>query len=361
MKEKRGFIGLVSLISVFCLVAVAGAADFSGTYVYKTPKATVTLTLSQDQQGKLSGLLSSTTGAKFQVIGHSKGNVARGECRVGNKGAAPFVAHLDENILLFTIINGKNKQNTVIKFSPVKKSQPRAEVSPRTPTPPPNENGHGTLQFGKPQKPMKPQRPKNTGSPLLGKWICRTTNGNFLLHFISENQLTFNGEAARYTATADRIMVQADGQILTYPYVFTKQGLIITFPNGVKALFVKLSKGDQAQTASARGKIFPELVGRWKDIRSSGNTIIVLTSDGHYNYYSDYTAGNSAQGQTNWGYGNSATDRGTWRAQGTPAAGTIYYTSQDGSSDTLSYQVHVENGQTYWREYYFDGKLYVKQ
>jgi hypothetical protein len=36
-------------------------------------------------------------------------------------------------------------------------------------------------------------------------------------------------------------------------------------------------------------------------------------------------------------------------------------TERNGSQVTVRYQVHVEKGQTYWREYYFDGDLYGKQ
>ena len=358
MKVTKGLIGLLFFILVFALTATAGATDFSGTYTYKATKSTLTLTLSQDRQGNLSGLLSSTTGAKFQVTGLAEGNVAKGECRVGSKGGAPFEAHFEGTSLLFTIINAKKKRNTVIRFTAVRKSRPQAETVPKTAVPP-GGNGHGSFHFGNDQKPQsshKTQRPQN---PLLGNWICITPNGTLTLRFLSENRLAFNGSPANYTATRDRITVQADGQTFVYPYTFSNGRLIITFPNGVRTRFVRDT--EQRQAAPASGKIYPELVGRWKDIRSSGNTVIVLMGNGQYTYYSDYTAGNSTQDQTNWGYGHSASDRGTWQAFGTPAAGTIRYTSQDGGSGTLSYQAHVENGQTYWREYYFDGKLYVKQ
>ena len=192
---------------------------------------------------------------------------------------------------------------------------------------------------------------------LLGRWVCRTKNGDVTLHFISENQLSFNGDTAYYSSTNDKITVQADGQTITYPYCFSEKGLVITFPEGTKALFVRAA----GSATSAAGNIFPQLIGEWKDIRSSGNTVITLAGNGQYSYYSDFAAGNSSAGETNWGTAGSNSDRGTWRAQGTPRAGTIFYRSQDGSSDTLSYQVHVENGQTFWGEYYFDGTIYVKQ
>ncbi len=198
---------------------------------------------------------------------------------------------------------------------------------------------------------------KQSQETLLGRWICRTKSGDVTLNFISENQLNFNGDTAYYSSTGDKITVQADGQTITYPYFFSDKGLVLTFPEGVKALFVR----DTGSVTSAAGNIFPQLVGEWKDIRSSGNTIITLAGNGQYSYYSDYAAGNSTAGETNWGTAGSNSNRGTWRAKGTPQSGTIFYRSQDGSSDTLTYQVHIENGRTYWGEYYFDGTIYVKQ
>jgi len=192
---------------------------------------------------------------------------------------------------------------------------------------------------------------------LLGRWVCRTNNGDINLNFISENQLNFNGDMAYYTSTADKVTVQADGQVIIYPYYFSKKGLVITFPEGTKALFVQNTN----PATAAAGKVFPQLVGEWKDIRSSGNTIIKLMGDGQYAYYSDFAASNSTAGEANWGTANANHNRGTWRAKGTPRAGTIFYKSQDGTSDTLSYQVHVENGRIYWGEYYFDRIIYVKQ
>ena len=32
----------------------------------------------------------------------------------------------------------------------------------------------------------------------------------------------------------------------------------------------------------------------------------------------------------------------------------------NGNEETLEYRVHVEKGETYWREYWFNGKLYNK-
>ncbi len=339
---KKRFAGLVVgvvLCVVFLLVSGVDAKDFSGIYVLKSPKVTVELSLLQDQLGKISGSLSSTTGAKFQVVGKVHEDRAVGMCQIGNKGA-PFEAYFKDQSLIFTVLN-KGGKKTILRF-PVPQREQQA-IRPKAGN---RKKKGGGSQSG-----------KRASNSLTGRWVCRTPNGSLHLNFLSPNRLTFNEAPAAYTATRDRITVQADGQTYVYPYYFEKRGLVITFPNGVKALFVR----DSGAVASPEGKVFPQLLGKWKDIRSSGHTIIVLMSDGTYSYYSDFAAGNSTQGDTNWGYGNATRDRGTWKAVGTPKRGTIYYQSQQGGSDTLSYQVHVENGRTYWGEYYFDGKLYVKQ
>ena len=38
----------------------------------------------------------------------------------------------------------------------------------------------------------------------------------------------------------------------------------------------------------------------------------------------------------------------------------IYLQSSDGSEYEIRYEVHVENGVTYWNEYYFNGSFYMK-
>ena len=122
---------------------------------------------------------------------------------------------------------------------------------------------------------------------------------------------------------------------------------------------MRLSKADASQVTSY-------LTGTWKDIRSSGHTIISLSANGTFSYYSDYAAsGNFSNSWTgeqtgNWGYSNNNETRGRWEAKGTPKAGTIYYQAQDGSQGTLDYRVLIENGKIYWNEYYFDRKLYSR-
>jgi len=337
---KRLFLAMIFFLSIG-IVSIAGAGDFSGNYTLKTAQNTITLSLSQNKNGVVSGLLFSTTGAKFKITGKVEDDVIIGECRTGNQ-AIPFEAHFETHALLFSLTS----QGKTIKFPLPKDKHLSADNRQKTPGANGSKKNNQRLT-GK----------TGSGKSLLGSWICQTANGTLSLNFLSPNRLTFNGDPAGYTASPDKLTVQADGQTMVYPYSFNKRGLMITFPNGVKAQFVR----GRGQAAATGGALFSQLVGRWKDIRSSGNTIIELAPNGQYSYYSDYAAGNSASGQTNWGYANSNKDRGTWTARGTPRAGTIFYRSQNGSADTLAYHVHVKNGKTYWGEYYFGGTIYVKQ
>lgn len=129
------------------------------------------------------------------------------------------------------------------------------------------------------------------------------------------------------------------------------------------------NQGNQAQTGtggSTSSEIVRVLAGTWKDIRSSGNTVITINSNGTFSYYSDYATWGSSSDQFgdttgSWGTGNQKGMQGRWTAQGTPQKGTILYQSQSGEQGTLSYQVNIENGQVYWNECYFDGALYSRQ
>lgn len=345
MKLRIFFSGLLITL---CITTNLSAMDFTGVYNIKTQKNHITLSIKQNADNKITGLLSSTTGENFDIKGNADEDVAIGEC---SKGATKvsFEAHFEDSFLYFTLIGASQNDSKVIKFSRGKKSKSSA-------------NGVFNMLSTNSKHASKISHKKTGKSSknLLGNWICRTQQGNLTLNFISTNQLTFNGSQASYERKNNSLVVVADGETLNYPYAFQNNGLIITFPNGAKAFFTRNKQASSKANTQASNH-FRQLIGKWKDIRSSGNTIIELFSNGQYSYYSDYSAGNSSSGQTNWGYGNSNTDRGTWKAQGTARQGTIYYQSQDGSRDTLSYHVHVEKGQTYWSEYIFDGKIYVKQ
>jgi len=207
-----------------------------------------------------------------------------------------------------------------------------------------------------------------TGDSLLGSWVYQSPQGYMNLQFNSASQLTLDGDPAYYQIQGNNLIVTAEGETMSYPYSLQNNQLLVTFPDGTQLMFVRADTSSSpvagtgtAAPVAAGGQVFQELVGRWKDIRSSGHTIIELFGNGQFSYYSDYAASNSNAGETNWGYGNSSGTKGTWQARGTAQQGVIYYQSEDGTQDTLDYRFNVEKGQVFWNECYFDGKLYQKQ
>ena len=92
-----------ALLFVCLSAGLAFAQNLSGTYTLSSQGTTLTLTLSQDGQGNITGTLSSTTGAQFQVAGIIQDNVGVGTC-VSAQGGSYFEAHPQGNQLLFALI-----------------------------------------------------------------------------------------------------------------------------------------------------------------------------------------------------------------------------------------------------------------
>ncbi|NOY08332.1 MAG: hypothetical protein GXP33_05785 [Spirochaetes bacterium] len=104
--------------------------------------------------------------------------------------------------------------------------------------------------------------------------------------------------------------------------------------------------------------------GTWKHWSKYGEIRVTLAPDGNYNYYDESSySGNFTEGgeQTGaWGLAGQNEEKGVWTVRGTRQRGTLVITYQDGSQDFIEYRVHEKNGEIYWNEYYFDGKLYTK-
>ncbi len=50
--------------------------------------------------------------------------------------------------------------------------------------------------------------------------------------------------------------------------------------------------------------------------------------------------------------------KGRWTVRGTKEKGIITLVSSEGLRSSHEYSVHVEKGETYWNEYWINGKLY---
>jgi hypothetical protein len=209
-------------------------------------------------------------------------------------------------------------------------------------------------------------------SKLLGKWVGRTDIGQAVLEFRSATQLLFEGEAASYRLLPGIIRVQDEEGTADYRYTFRGTVLVVSFPEGFQIEFTRVgpppagSGGESEKPAAAPpvapvSELMAQFAGTWATMTKNTETRVTLTAQGEF--YSGYESSYSGRfdGGGGWGQANASSERGRWAVRGDRRQGLITLTYQNGNQTQVSYRVHVENGETYWSEYWFNGDLYGKQ
>lgn len=131
-----------------------------------------------------------------------------------------------------------------------------------------------------------------------------------------------------------------------------------------------VEKASEASPSATTGSptapdaLIQHFAGSWQTTTRNSETSMVLRPDGSYSqaYSSSYSGNFSDSGGNdlgNWGTARDDRSKGRWQAQGTTQQGVLSFTDQTGTSQ-MPYRVHVEKGQTYWREYWVDGVLWRK-
>lgn len=196
---------------------------------------------------------------------------------------------------------------------------------------------------------------------LLGTWESKSVEGKVTLVFKSESRLVYNDEEIGFVLAPGVIRVE-DEELgyVEYPYALKNGVLAITYPEGYRLQFTRAAskaKGDAAPTGGS--DLVNHFAGTWKNYTKYTETMVVLYPDGTYGerYTSSY--GGSEPGDE-WGAAADVHKRGQWSIRGNKEQGIITFTKDDGATSEYEYRVHVENGETYWREYYFNGNLYGK-
>ncbi len=208
-------------------------------------------------------------------------------------------------------------------------------------------------------------RAGNNTASLFGTWQCRTDDGLVTLQFLSENRLNYNGEEIACQITDEVIRVEDEffGYV-DYPYLLKDGALSITYPEGYTLTFKKTAVKEK--TGSAAGPpatgasdLVQHFAGTWKNYTKYSETMVVLYPDGTWGkrYTSNYS---SAEPGEEWGVAGESHSEGRWTVRGNKERGVLLTTSNDGTTAEYEYQVHVENGEVYWSEYYFNGDLYGK-
>jgi hypothetical protein len=117
---------------------------------------------------------------------------------------------------------------------------------------------------------------------------------------------------------------------------------------------------------SDSGSLMAHFAGSWASFSSNTEDYITFFANGTYtneyvaSYSGEFTDAFSGEQTGNWGVAGGDQELGTWTIRGNRKSGMIILKSSDGSTYEINYQVHVENGVTYWSEYYFNGSFYMK-
>jgi hypothetical protein len=227
---------------------------------------------------------------------------------------------------------------------------------------------------------------KKTPGGLVGNWECATPYGISYLVVKSDKELIIDGERFAYTATGGVLKVRDDEGISDYPYSLENNALTIKFEEGYELTYLRTEKvpdyagGEEpadndessykesaAQSQPpASSDLMQHFAGTWWNATTNTETEVTLTADGRYieSSSSSYSGGSSDQygnSDMNWGAASDNAAQGSWTARGNRERGELIITFQDGSQKVFPYQVHVENGEVYWSEYYFNGVLYGKK
>jgi hypothetical protein len=195
---------------------------------------------------------------------------------------------------------------------------------------------------------------------LLGTWSCQTGSGSAQLGFVSESQLTFNGEATAYQLVGSVVRVQGDYGPVDYRYQLSGDQLVVTGPDGSSMQCRRGQAGSQPGTGGAAlTGMEGRLRGRVCSFSSSADggmsTLYSLEFDGQ----GHFTSGNesSYSGDPGSAYGRNRGNVGTYRIGGLQVGSPIIFVYPDGKSAT-GYVGLVEQGEI--TAVRVNGRLYGK-
>jgi hypothetical protein len=260
--------------------------------------------------------------------------------------------------------------------------------------------GKGTVSKKSTDQKAKSPEKKDTRAGLLGTWQCQMQGGTSTLVLESDSRLNLDGQPASYRVVANALRVQDENGTQDYPFKLDNNVLTISFAEGYEMQFTRISdtaeyrpedyppgtdtepgvygEGQTAGEIPAGGRaggqtpsggdqdLMNHFAGTWWNATTNTETNVTLTADGRYfeSYAAGYSGGSSDQygnSDMSWGAAGDQTAQGTWTVRGTREQGVLTILFNNGSQREITYQVHVENGEVYWSEYYFNGELYGKK
>jgi len=244
---KMSLIYSITVFLFFLGTRWAFAKNLSGNYMFRIREVTLTLMLKQDARGNISGILSSTTGTKFQLKGITRKGVGTGAC-YGKQGTKFFIAHPQGNQLLLTLIEPDASNRPDFRKArrfPFKKQK---EI-PSKPTKPKGLQSPSSAARKKPQKSKLDGSSKTVGRSdlrqnFIGRWAGYSGNwqGGTSIDYTFHPDGTFSDASD----TSYSLPYSSDGAIAPDSYWATSRSrarwtvrgskrkgkIIISFPNG---------------------------------------------------------------------------------------------------------------------------------
>ncbi len=389
------------------------AEGFDGTYIMASQGNTITLILHQDNQGSITGSLSSTTGMQYQIEGMMEEGVAVGTCYNSQGGvyfeAFPTGGQLAMNLIepgpdnspdysrateLSFLKQGISPTETA-KIKPDRGSSSlKQKETAATSTPALSGNEVGDPNWGfKFRAPAGWKTQQNTQGIILGHdaiagmiivfpHMARSfqevqtqmqsglSEGNTKLFPKSGlEQVADNAIGGEYSGTYDGQQVKARGIGVFSPYGGGAYIIALTTPEKYGQELARaadaIARGMQYLRVQA-SDLMQNFAGTWVTMTKNTQTKVFLSPDGRYseNYEASYSGSSSDQyGDETmaWGTARNDNSQGQWTARGTREQGVITINYSNGNTTTVEYRVHVENGETFWNEYWFNGELYGRE
>jgi hypothetical protein len=346
------------------------SSSLSGTYILASGQSTLTLIFNQSG-GSVTGTLTSTTGASFQLQGQVTEGVGTGVCK-GDGTSVFFEAYTSGNELTLGLIEPDqsnrpdyNKVQTLVFTRQSGQGSSQSQTG--------NITGQlfGNQQSGYQDNNMQNRQSDNNqqnfnqgqqGSNLIGTWIFQNQQGQLVLEFKSASQLTFNGSTTQYQLKQGVIQAMGDNGWIDYPYTLNQGVLTITFPDGTQIPFTRgsataMNQQGMNQQGGGGGSTW-QLNGalcNWSG--SSGNessysSTRKLVFDGQGNY--QFGREGSFSGDAGLAYsGDPNVEIGTYSV----GESTVTLFNQSGQTYQFKIKVRENNGVITCIEY--DGALYA--
>ncbi len=214
-----------------------------------------------------------------------------------------------------------------------------------------------TMVYGIPPQQNNPDKKKLTGT-----WVYKTSDYNFVLKILDNNQLIFDGETSSYKLVPNAIRVFDEyGGAFDYQYTLKDGKLSVTFPDGYQYVFLKQELAPASTENAASASTFNNLYGNFchysgsSGMSSSYSTTKSLYFDGKGNFsYGSESAYSGDNGIYANSSGNGRKFSGTYKVSGKIITLNFF----DGYNYELKISFIQQSGEI--TEVDYDGTVYAK-